>query len=159
MRITALTRALLIAALALPAVGHAADAPKKEGNPGTGNSAAILTRDQLRACRTQQERVVQRDDALANEKATLAATQGEIVRSGEVLKTKLSTLDRTDAEAVAAYNDQTQARDRQIDDFETRANAFNGSVKAADAEREVHRQACANRRFLEEDEAAIKKGK
>lgn len=160
MRIPGLTRALLIAALALPAVGHAADAPKKEGSPGTGKSAgAILTRDQLRACRTQQERAVQRDDALANEKAALAATQGEIVRSGEALKTKLATLDRSDAEAVAAYNDQTQARDRQIDDFETRANAFNARVKEADAEREVHRQACANRRFLEEDEAAIKKGK
>ena len=160
MRITSLTGALLIVALTIPAAGRAADAPKKESNSGTGKAAGgILTKDQLRACRTQHERRLQQDDALSKEKATLAATQDEIARSGEALKAKLTTLDRSDAEAVAAYNDQTQARDRQIDDFEARANAFNAGVKAADAERDTYRQACANRRFLEEDETAIRKGK
>ena len=139
-------------------IGQAADKPS--GSFGSGKAGgAYLTRDQLRACLAQQGRVAQQDGELQKEQAALAGSKAEIARSGDALKDKLDTLDRTSAEAVAAYNDQAQARDKQIDDYQARVGAFNIRVDALKAEREAFGKGCENRRYFEEDEIAIKKGK
>jgi hypothetical protein len=57
------------------------------------------------------------------------------------------------------YNEKTTARDRQIDDFQARADAFNNLVVANKAEIDAYAGSCENRRYFEEDEIAIKKGK
>ena len=107
----------------------------------------------------QKAKLAQQEEDLTREQAALATTKGEIGRSGDALKAGLETLDRTNAEAVAAYNDQAQARDKQIDDYQARVTAFNTRVDAAKTERDAFSKACENRRFFEEDEIAIKKGK
>ena len=138
----------------------AADKPKKELGFGAGKpTGGALTREQLRACLAQQEQVAQRDAALPKDKDAMAATQEGIVRNGETLKATLDALDRTDEKAVAAYNEQAQARDKQIDEFRARVDAFNARVEAAKTEREAFVKACGNRSYFEEDEAAIRRGK
>jgi len=151
---TALLSLTLLATTAAPA----ADKPKKEGAFGKGGGA-LLTKEQLRNCMTLKARVAQQDDDLTKEQAALVATKGEIGRAGDALKGKLETLDRSNAEAVAAYNDESQVRDKQIDDYQARVTAFNTRVETNNGDREAYTKACENRRFLEDDEIAIKKGK
>ena len=160
---TPLTRTLLTAPLtalliALPALG--ADKPKPEGSFGGGKATgAYLTRDQLRACISRQAKVRDEDAALQKEQAEIAALKDGIARSGDALKQQLESVDRSNAEAVAGYNDAAQARDRQIDAYQARVDAFNARVDAGNTERAAFGQACSNRRYFEEDEIAIKKGK
>ena len=153
-----LATALLSLTLLATTTAPAADKPKKEGAFGKGGGA-LLTKEQLRNCMTQKARVAQQDDDLTREQTALVATKGEIGRAGDALKGKLETLDRSNAEAVAAYNDESQVRDKQIDDYQARVTAFNTRVETNNGDREAYTKACENRRFLEDDEIAIKKGK
>jgi hypothetical protein len=163
MRITryrALIPTLLTSMLLAAAGAHAADPPKKEGAFGSGKSGgAYLTRNELRVCLARQTRVAQQDSEMQKEQSTLAATKAEIARSGEQLKERLDNLDRTSIDAVTAYNEAAEARDKQIDAYQTRVTAFNTQVEALKAEREAFGKGCDNRRYFEEDEIAIKKGK
>ncbi|HEY8707204.1 MAG TPA: hypothetical protein VIM34_04325 [Burkholderiaceae bacterium] len=161
MRTPTLTGALLLTlTLLTTGTGHAADKPKKQGAFGTGKAAgAYLTREQLRACLAQHGRAAQSDAELQQEQAALATAKTEIARSGDALKAQLETVDRTQADAVAAYNEQAQARDTQIDDYQARVTTFNARVEARQAERDAFAKNCNNRRYFEEDEIAIKKGR
>jgi hypothetical protein len=138
----------------------AADKPKKEGSFGGGKSSgAFLTKDQLRACFAQQDRMKEQGTDLAKEQAEIAAMKADINKTGDALKAQLDTVDRTNTEAVAAYNDQAQARDKQIDTYQTRVTAFNERVQSASTDRESFTKDCESKRYFEEDEIAIKKPK
>ena len=152
--------ALTGAALAFSlTAGQAADKPK-EASFGKGKaSGAFLTREQLRVCIVQQTRLAQQDAELQNDQAALAAAKAEIGRSGDELKPALAALDRTSADAVNAYNERAAARDKSIDEYEARVPRFNERVEAARAEREAFGKGCDNRRYFEDDEIAIRKGK
>ena len=135
----------------------AADPPKKDAPAAKGTP--MLTKEQLRSCMNQKTQLAQLEDELGKEQAAIAALKQEIARDGDALKAKLETVDRTNAEAVNAYNEQAQARDKQVDAFQARATAFNARVDGMTADREAYAKNCSNRRYLEEDETAIKKGK
>ena len=148
---------LMLSLLATSAT-FAADKPKKEGAFGKGGGA-MLSKEQLRGCINLKSRMAQQDDELTREQTALAATKDEIGRSGDALKSGLEALDRTNAEAVAAYNEQAEGRDKQIDDYQARVTAFNTRVEAGKTDRDAYAKGCDNRRFFEEDEIAIRKGK
>ena len=154
-------RALPIALLVIAGAAFAADAPgKKEGRFGGGKgSGAYLTKEQLRACLARRGKTKEQDADLVKEKAAIALQKDEIARVGEALKARLEGVDRSNAEAVAAYNDAAQARDQQIDAYQARVTAFNTRIDANQTERDAFAQACSNRRYFEEDELAIRKGK
>lgn len=151
-------RSLMPALLLVAAGAQAADPPKKEGSFGKG-AGAYLTRDELRSCLSQQSSVKARDAELVKEKDAIAAQQEQIVREGDALKARFDGLDRANAEAVDGYNTGVQARDRQVEAFQARANAFNVSVEANQVARSAWAKGCTNRRYFEEDETAIRKGK
>jgi hypothetical protein len=148
---------MIPATILLATSSSAAD--KKEASFGKGGTGAYLTRDQLRTCLAHQDRVRQQNDDAAKEQAALTAIQDELARSGGELKAKLDALDRTNPDAVAAFNDQTTARDKQIDEFQARVDAFNARVETNKAERDAFGKACDKRRYFEEDEIAIRKEK
>jgi hypothetical protein len=156
-----LTRSLLILPLVIvTAAAFAADKPaKKEGGFGDKASGAYLTKEQLRSCIAQRDKVKADDDELLAEQAAIGAQKDQIARVGDTLKSQLETVDRTNAEAIAAYNEAVQGRDKQIDTYQARVTAFNGRVDVNQAAHATFGQACSNRRYFEEDEAAIKKGK
>jgi len=152
-------RVLLCAALFIAIGGHAADKPK-EASFGTGKaSGAFLSRDQLRACMTQQAKVKQTQAEMAAMQDKLAADKAEIGKAGEALKADLEALDRTNPDAVNAYNERAVARDRKIDEYQQQVDQFNARVEPVRTEREAFSKACENRRYFEDDEIAIRKGK
>ena len=132
----------------------------KEGSFGKGKAGGpLLTRNQLRDCMSQQQRMaVQGDETLALQ-SQLERDKAEIQRQGVALKEELAALDRTNAELVDQYNVKAAARDKMIDDFEARAPAYNLRVQQLKTEREAFAVACENRRFDEKDEIAIKNAK
>lgn len=150
--------AVLTLTLLAAGPARATDKPRKQSSVGDG-SGPILTREQLRACMAQKVRVAQQDDAMAKEQTALVVGKAELMRSGDALKEKLETLDRSKPDDVAAYNDQTQARDQAIDDFQARVAAFNARVETTRADHDAYAKSCGNRRFFDDDEAAIKQGK
>jgi hypothetical protein len=156
LRTRALTGALLSLLLATTP-GFAADKPKPETTAKP--SAKFLTKDQLRACMTQKAQAEQQDADLLKEQTALATDRAEVTRDGAALKEALVGLDRSNAEAVAAHNELALAQDKKIDAYQARVTAFNTRVEAGNAERVAYGKNCENKRFLEEDEIAIKKGK
>ncbi len=137
--------------------GSAGKAAKKEGNFGAGKaSGAYLTREQLRSCLTRRDNMRIDDAELQQDEGSMAARKAEIVTRGDALKAGLEGLDRTNAEVVTAYNDAVAARDKEIEDFQTRATAFNARVDAKVATHAEFEQSCSNRRYFDEDEIAIR---
>ena len=150
---------LLAAALATaPALAADKPAAKKEAGFGAGKGA-YLTKEELRVCLNRQTEVKAEEAAMVKEKADITGVQDELVRTGDELKQRIETLDRTNAEAVSSYNEAMLARDARIDAFQKRVDAFNARVLANQADREAFGTRCNNRRYFEEDEQAIRKGK
>ena len=155
-RITAL---LLAGALGFPTLGVAADKPR-EGSFGKGKpSGPLLTPAQLRSCLEQQGRLRSNVDETTKQQATLDANKAEIERLEAALKEELATLDRTSADAVAAYNAQVGKRDKAVDEYRDAVPAFNSRVEALKAEQAAFAKACEGRRYDESDEISIRKGK
>lgn len=146
--------ALCMICTALSAVA-ATDTPAKSGAKKT----PLLTRDELRACMASHTKRQQERDSLVDAKSKLDAERVDIQTSGQALKDQLAALDRTNAEMVAKYVEANNAREKRIDDFEKASNDFNARVEAATAADAAYKKDCADRRFDEKDELAIKKGK
>ncbi len=160
MRYLLRSAALCTFVLALAGAAAAADPPKKKGSFSGGKpGSAVLTRDELRACLDRKAKVDQTDEALPKEKAQLAATQDELLKSGETMKAALETLDKTNEQAVAEFNEKSQARDKRIDEHQAHVADYNARAQAAQAERDAFVKACANREYFDEDADAIKRGK
>lgn len=148
--------------LVAAAVGaaHAAADKLRIGVFGSGKGAgALLTKAELRECLAIEARVVGSSDAAARERAQLEKEKAELMRQGEVLKAERDALDRSSADAVDAYNARALARDKAIDEFEARSDAFNARVGTLDADRATFKQRCDNRRFDQADEEALRKGR
>ena len=150
--------AAFASSLAAP-LAHGADKPVKKESAFGGGKGPYLTKEELRVCLNRQTKVKAEDAAMLKEQAEITTVKDEIVRSGDELKQRLEAVDRTNAEAVAAYNEATQARDARIDAFQKRVDAFNARVLANQAERDAFGNGCNTRRYFEEDELAIRKGK
>ena len=89
----------------------------------------------------------------------MAADEAEIKRLDAAHKEKFVSLDRTSAEAVDAYNTESQQLDKLIDAYNAGTPAFNAKVDALQAERTSFAKDCDNRNYDEKDELAIKNGK
>ena len=154
-------RGLLVLPLLAVALAQAADkpAPKKEASFGTNKGGAYLTKDQLRKCLAQEDAIKVQDADLVKEQAAIGARKAEIAKLGDDLKTRLETVDRTNAEAVNGYNEAVADRDKQIDEYQARVTKFNAGVDANQAAHDEFSQGCSSKRYFEEDEAAIRKGK
>jgi hypothetical protein len=116
----------------------AANAPgaEREGSFGTGEpSGPLLTREQLKVCLDRQTRLSEQRAELVKEQAVLVDAKAEVMRNGDALKARLEALDRSDAAAVTAYNNDVQARDKLVDAYEVRVNAFNARAEANRVER------------------------
>jgi hypothetical protein len=149
---------ILLATTAAVAADKAAD--KNAAQAGAGKSGGkYMTRDELRSCMGQKEQLAGQNADALKERAALTDVKDALAKSGDELKQALETLDRTNAEAVDAFNEKTRARDKEIDAYQVRVEAFNHRVNDNKAKSDAYQGACENRRYFEEDEIAIKKGK
>ncbi len=144
---------------ALAAETPRADAPAKPAAAKASAGDKILTPAQLRDCLSQQQKVKQQDADAEKQKEALAAEKAVIAKLGDTLATELAALDRTNAQAVDAYNQRAQARDARIDAYEASIDRYNARAATLNADHDAFAKSCNNRRFLEDDETAIKKGK
>ena len=158
--LSAIGGAVLLAASMLPVASLAADPKPRETKPAAAKpTPLLLSPAQLRECLDKQQNLRARADDLERKQTALTASKAEIDRLGTTLKEQLATLDRTSADAVAAYNAQAAARDKLIDEYQAGVPAHNTEVEALKADRAVHAKACENKRYDEADEAMIRKGK
>ncbi len=138
--------------------GAAAQTPM--GNAKSkGPGDRILTRDELRACYKQRDDLNVQRDALDRERVKLDAERADLVKEGAALKEVFDALDRTSQEAVDNYNAKAKERDAGVDAWNVRNGGAKDREKALDETQGGWRKNCSERRYREEDEAALRKGK
>jgi len=138
---------------------RAADKPRETKPAPAKPTPSLLSPTQLRECLAQQQSLRSRGDETERTQVALRASKDEIDRLGIALKEKLDTLDRTSADAVAAYNAQVATRDKLIDQYQEGVPAFNTQVETLKSDRAVYAKTCENKRYDENDEIMIRKGK
>ena len=156
------SRRLLAALLvACPFVAEVAGAAEKAKPAASAPSARtrLMTPAELRDCNAQETRVLAQTDEAQKEKASIEADKNEIARVGTSLGEEIATLDKTSAEAVAAYNAKVEARDKLIDNYQARVTAFNQKAESVNATRDAYAKACDKRRYDERDLNDIKRKK
>ena len=152
--------ALVAASLGLAAAMPAAAQAAKERSFGKGKaSGPLLTRNELRACLSQQDQLKAKREQTLQLQAQLAKDKEDIEKRGNDLKDQLVWLDRTSQEQVDKYNAEASERDKLIDEYQARTTAFNAQVDALSADRDAWGRSCENRRYDENQELLIRAGK
>jgi hypothetical protein len=138
----------------------ATEAKPREGALGKGTSTLpTLTREELRHCLNEQERIKKEGTDLAQAQTRMDAERSEIERLGTELAADKAKVDLTDEAAVNAYNARVLQRTKLVEDFRAAAPPFNARVDKLGEDRKAYATACADRRFFEDDYDAIKAGK
>jgi hypothetical protein len=154
--------ALGAASIACAADG-AASAPRKGGvaslGKGPANQLPVLTRNELRECLKQQDKLKADEDAIVAEQRDLDAEKASVAQEGEALKGELAALDRTAASAVEAYNAKAVAHDKRVDAYNTHSKPFNAKVADWQGARASWSRDCGNRRYKEDDLIIIQAGR
>jgi hypothetical protein len=115
--------------------------------PPAASARLLLTPEELRDCLAQKERLQKDADAALKTKADIDAEKDEIARIDSQLGAQAATVDRANAEAVAAYNAKVAERDKRADLYRARATAYNKDAESLNASRQAHANACNNRRY------------
>jgi hypothetical protein len=144
-------------ACALPA--DRARAADKPTTPTKSNPDAILTPAQLRDCVTQKDRLRADTDSVVKSKGGIDALKAEIASTGTALAEEATTLDRTKAEDVAAYNAKVEARNALVVSYQAKAAAYNNDVEGVQATQEAYAKACEHRRYDDRDLNDLQKKK
>ena len=149
-------------ALALAAALACTSAPAQKRENSFGKSrpgGTLLKGAELRDCLARQDRIRAATDDTTRQQAKLNADRAEIDRLGTALKEQAETLDRKNADAVAAYNTQVETRDKLIDSYQGAVPVFNAKVEALKTEQTAFSKSCEGRRYDEDMAAEIRKGK
>ena len=81
----------------------------------------------------------------------IAAEKAEIDRTGTSLaEAQAPTLDRTNAEAVDAYNAKVE-RDKRIETYQAKVAEYNKEAEGVLATKDAYAKACENRRYDDRD--------
>lgn len=132
----------------------------REGSFGKGTSTLpFLTRDQLRQCLADQDRIKTESAELAQAQARLDQDRADIERVGTELAADKAKVDTSDEAAVIAYNERVRQQARRIEDFKAAAPLFNQRVDKLVADRQAFATGCADRRYFEDDLDDIKAGR
>jgi septal ring factor EnvC (AmiA/AmiB activator) len=91
--------------------------------------------------------------------AELNAEKDGLQKSFDTLKAEQTQLSTGFNEQVAAYNARAQEHARNVEALNTRATQLTDQSQAEARERDAWRTTCADRRYREDDEIAIKRGK
>lgn len=152
---TPLRAALAAAALCvLAAAAGAADKSKPAAKPD-----AIMTPAQLKDCLDKQQRRDRATDAAMKTKGEINAEKAAIDKSGTELSDAATTLDKTSEDAVNAFNDKVDERNKQIEAYEAKVAAYNKDAEGVRALGDEYAKSCANRRYDDRDLADIQRKK
>ena len=157
-RRTLLITALLAAScIALPA--YAADPPpKKAAAKQQGKSKQKpMSRDQLRACMDQQDRLMVMRESVLKEQTSLDQQRAEVKSMDAELERKRAALDPADAAGKQALQDEETRRNQLGETYNARLPGLKEQGATLDKERQTWVERCADKDFDEIDEAAIKR--
>ncbi len=153
--------------------GGKADKSAKADNKGD----KIMSREELRACMKQNKTLEGGNEKFEGSRKTLDAEKAELAKEREVLDQQVKAVaaerdavDKADEAAVKAYNEKASAMittfntrkpeiDAKVDDWNARNRAHNERALAHEQAMKDYNDACATRRFREDDEKAIRAGK
>ncbi len=148
---------LLAASLAMPAYA-ANPAPRKAPAKQQGKSKPKpISRDQLRACMDQQDRLMLMRENVLKEQTSLDQQRAEVKSMDAELERKRAALDPADAVAKQALQDEEARRNQIGDAYNARLPGLKEQGATLDKERQTWVERCADKDFDEIDEAAIKR--
>ncbi len=148
---------LLAATLLLPV--YAADPPAKKA-PSKQQSKSKpkpMSRDQLRACMDQQDRLTGTREQVLQEQTSLDQERAKVMRMDAELERKRAALDPADAAAKQALVDEEVRRNEAGDAYNARLPVLREQAAALDKERQSWVASCGDKEFDELDELAIKR--
>lgn len=152
-----LAAAVAALALAQPAVAQST-APKKGAVKSTPqNKANLMTRDELRACMNEQDRLQQIRMAVEQGQTSLDQQKAQVLAMDAELQKKAAALVADDEAARKALEDEAVKRDQAADDYNARLAGLREQSKTFDAGRQAWVERCTTKDYDEMDEAAIKK--
>jgi hypothetical protein len=154
--------ALLVAAAAALALAQpvfAQDATAKKGavKSTPKNKANLMTRDELRACMNEQDRLQQIRIAVEQGQASLDQQKAQVLAMDVELQKKVAALDPADEAGRKALEDEAVKRDQAADVYNARLAGLREQSKAFDTGRQAWVERCTTKDYDEMDEAAIKK--
>ena len=152
-----LAAALVLAAGALAESALAADAPSKAApaKPAPKSRANLMTRDELRACMNEQDRLAKISTEVQKEQLALDSQLAEVKKMDAELARKRDALDPADAAGKQAITEEEAKRDGVAETYNTRLRALREQGKTFDEGRAAWVQRCTTRDYDELDEAAI----
>lgn len=148
---------LAASTLLLPA--YAADPPaKKAPAKQQGKSKPKpMSRDQLRACMDEQDRLLAMRENVLKEQTSLDQQRAEVARMDAELERRRAALDPADAVAKQALGDEEARRNEVGEAYNARLPALKEQGSALDKERQSWVARCADKDFDEIDELAIQR--
>ena len=154
-------RAALVAVFLLASAGAsnrllAADAPpKKAAAKPTKGKANVMTRDELRACMDERDRLQEVRQQVQRDNTALNAQQADIKKLDAEIDQKRVGLDPADAAGQQVLVAEVARRDEQVTAFNAQLRSLNEQSRSLDERRTAWLAKCDGRNFDELDEAAI----
>lgn len=158
-RRTGLAAAALAAALIAPPALSAdppPTPPAKKAQPKSTAKPKVMTRDELRVCLTEQDRLQKIPAAIKSEQAELERLKADAQRIDAELASKVGTVDPNDTATLAALREQGAKRDAIADDYNARLATLREQSAAYDSGRKAWGERCGDRDYDERDEAVIR---
>ena len=128
-------------------------------DPTRADGDKLLTPAQIKACLGKKDSLRTQVDEALKDKTQIEADKAEIARTGATLGDELAALDRTNAEAVDAYNQKIVQRDKLIDAYQSRVTAYNTKAEGVKSTQDDYEKSCENRRYDERDLVDVQRKK
>ncbi len=147
----------LLATLSVGVPAYAADPPAKKALAKGKSKPKPMSRDQLRSCMDQQDRLLVMRENVLKEQTSLDHQRAEVKSMDAELERKRAALDPADATGKQAVLDEETRRNQIGDAYNARLPGLKEQGATLDKERQSWVERCANKDFDELDEAAIKR--
>jgi hypothetical protein len=121
------------------------------------NKANLMTRDELRACMNEQDRLQVIRTRVDQEQAALDQQKARVQTMDADRQRRAAALDPTDEAGRKAIEDEVAKRDQEADAYNARLAALREQVAGFDTGRQAWVERCTKKDFDEMDEAAIRK--
>jgi len=156
-----LTAALAALLLIQPAVAQektpAKPPAKSTAKAPPKNKANVMSRDELRACMDEQDRLQAIRTRIDQEQATLDQQKSRVQAMDADRQKRAAALDPADEAGRKAIEGEVAKRDQEADAYNARLAALREQVAGFDSGRQAWVERCTKKDFDEMDEAAIKK--
>lgn len=149
--------AVAVMALAQPAIAQDSTAKKGAVKSTPKNKANLMTRDELRACMNEQDRLQQIRVAVEQGQTSLEQQKAQVLAMDEELRKKAAALVADDEAARKALEDEAVKRDQAADVYNARLADLREQSRTFDTGRQAWVERCTKKDYDEMDEAAIKK--